>query len=219
MKLAIFMPGRTESERLPNKLLLPIDDTGVCLWELACQKLSKITEYPTYVLVNDRKLKWIAKRFGLKVIERGKKTTKVDGPLNFIYGDLEGVPETHLMFLNPCLPFLSKETIINALKTFEKEKGDYATSVKFFQNWLWNLKGERLSPINYQELSTKSTPPIFQAAHAFHIFNKEKFFIDGFMLKEHCGLILIPEFETIDVDTKSDFMYVKFLWGLKNEKT
>lgn len=40
MKLGVFIAGRLGSERLPNKLVLPLGDS--CLWEMACKKLSEL---------------------------------------------------------------------------------------------------------------------------------------------------------------------------------
>ena len=40
--IGIFIAGRLESERLPNKLILPLGNT--CLWEIACRKLAKIED-------------------------------------------------------------------------------------------------------------------------------------------------------------------------------
>lgn len=111
MKLGIFLPGRLGSERLPGKLILPISNT--CLWEVACKKLKVISEkYPVYVLCNETSLVDIALQENIPVIFRSPGTESVDGPLTHIFQDVKNIEEcTHLMFLNPCLAFLSEESI------------------------------------------------------------------------------------------------------------
>ena len=64
-KLAIYMPGRLSSERLPNKLILPI--AGTNLWEIACKKLSQIQGFDVHVLVSDQSLISIAEKYGINV--------------------------------------------------------------------------------------------------------------------------------------------------------
>lgn len=212
MRLGVFIPGRLGSERLPNKLILPLGDT--CLWDIACKKLNMLPDkYNKYVLCYDKELIKIAEKYpNIKIIKRDKKTAEVDGPLKFIFKDLKDVPDTHLMFLNPCLSFLTVETIIRALEEFENKNMDYATSVKKLQNWIFDEECNPLINIDYKRLSTKEIKPIWQAAHCFHIFNKEKFFNDGLMLKPGHGLIEVAYNETIDVDTLEDYEFVKWKW-------
>lgn len=210
MKLGIFIPGRLSSERLHQKLILPLGESS--LWEIACKKLNQLPDkYNKYALCYDKELVDIAKRYPkIKIVKRGKKTAEAEGPLQYIFKDLKDVKDTHLMFLNPCLSFLSKETIIKSLEKFEVSGHDYATSVKPIQNWLFSKTGESLNDINYERLTTKEIQPMWEAAHCFHIFNKEKFFKDGLMLKKGHFLIPVLKEETVDVDTYEDYEYVKF---------
>ncbi len=210
MKIGIFIPGRVASERLKNKLILPLARS--CLWEIACEKLNNLPEkYNKYVLCFDEPLVEIANKFNnIKIIIRDKETTKVDGPLTYIFKELENLEDTHLMFLNPCLSLLTEATIIRVLEEFENSNKDFATSVKKIQNWLFDKDGKNLNEINYKRLSTKEINLAYQAAHCFHIFNKNKFFETGMMLKPGHGIIEIPHAETIDVDTQLDYEYAKF---------
>jgi len=209
-KVAIYMPGRLESERLPNKLLLPLGDS--CLWEMACKKLEKINKtINCYVLVHDKELIDIANKYGLNVIIRDEETTKVDGPLNYIFKDIQKIYADHLLFLNPCLYNLSVDTILKSIKTFIDSDLDYATSVKLYTNWLWETN--KIDPMiepEYKTLSTKDIIPRYEAAHCFHIFNKDNFLADGMMLKKNHGLIIIDKNECLDVDTEDDYNFAKF---------
>jgi CMP-N-acetylneuraminic acid synthetase len=211
MRIGIFIPGRLNSERLPNKLLLPIGDTN--LWEIACRKLAKLKKkYPCYALCSHPSLKRIAIENGVKVVERDPQTDEVDGPLKYIFKDLEQVKCTHLMFLNPCLLFLETSTILKALEKFESEGMDYATSVKPLQNWLFDKTGMSFTPINYERLTTKEVEPVYQCAHAFHVFNKDRFFENGKMLDLHHGILEVPGDQTIDVDTPLDYKFARWLY-------
>ena len=210
MKIGIFIPGRLESERLPNKLILPIGDSS--LWEMACKKLDSLPDrYNKYVLCNDNELIKIARKYpNIQIKIRSKETCNAEGPLSYIFEDMQYTDDTHLMFLNPCLSFLTTETIVRALEKFETEKMDYATSVKPLQNWLFDQDSNPINDINYERLTTKEINPIYQTAHCFHIFNRKHFFEDGMMLKPGHGLLEVPESETIDVDTLQDYEFAKW---------
>ena len=213
-KIGIFTPARLDSKRLPNKQLLPLRNS--CMFDMCCQKLDYISRaysIPTYVLICDQELIEIAERYpGIQIIHRSPESAAAEGPLEFIYGDMLNVPEDYLMFLNPCLTFLTPETIVTKLKEFDESGKEYGTSVKPLKNWLWDTAINPLNYIDYRRLTTKEIEPIYQAAHCFHIFNKNQFAKDGYMLKEDLCLLEIPEEETIDIDTREEYEFAKWKW-------
>jgi CMP-N-acetylneuraminic acid synthetase len=228
MRLGVFMPGRLGSERLPQKLILPLGESN--LWDMACKKLNDLpNRYDKYVLVYEQELIDIAAKYpNIKIIIRSNESANADGPLKLVFGGVAEMESTHLMFLNPCLSFLTAETIIEGLEIFEMNSfagggSEYGTSVKPFKNWLFRfglqesaMNGgipvrEPMSPIEYENLNTKSVYDMYQAAHCYHIFNRENFLEDGQMLKEGHLMMVVPNEETIDVDTPADYEYAKFL--------
>lgn len=216
-KIGVYIPGRLNSERLPNKLILPLGDS--CLWDIACKKINNLPgKYNKYVLCCDDKLIQIAEKYSnLEIIKRKKHTAEIDEPLSYIFQDLKNCEDTHLMFLNPCLSLLKTETVIKSLEYFENSDCDSATSVKIYKNWLWNQNLNNLTPIDRKTLSTKSIPVHFEAAHCFHIFNRTKFFETGEMLDTEHDLILIDKSELMDVDDFLDYEYAKFVFEKNNE--
>lgn len=218
----IFVPARLNSQRLPNKQILPIGDT--CMFEICCEKLNFITKaynIPTYVLICDEKLLRIAVKYPyVDIIKRDPETVEAEGPLQYIYKDILDVPEKYLMFLNPCLIFLDVETIISKIQEFLRSGRECGTSVKPFQNWAWAKTewGEAypLTWIDYERLTTKEIKNRYQAAHCFHIFNRERFKENGYMLDQALCLLEIPVEETIDIDTKEDYEYAKWKYEKNN---
>lgn len=211
-KLGIFFPIRLESERLPNKLILPLGKSN--LIEICCKKLNEISnKYDKYVLCpNDKKILDIVNKYkNIKIIIRDKETCLVDGPLKFIYKDLKKLDNTHLMFLNGCLYNLSKETIERACDEFVNSNYDYATSVKELKNWVFDENFKSLNFIDFEKLNTKLIKPIYQTAHCFHIFNKNKFYKDGKMLNNDFLKILIDDNETLDIDNYTDYLLAKII--------
>ena len=53
MKIAVFIPGRLNSERLPNKLVLPLGHSNI--WDIACSKLNELpSKYEKIALCYDK---------------------------------------------------------------------------------------------------------------------------------------------------------------------
>lgn len=212
--IGIFAPARLDSQRLPNKQILPIKDSN--MFDICCQKLNYITKVyniPTYVLICDKELIEIAEKYpNVQIVRRDIETVKAEGPLNFIYKDILNVPEDYLLFINPCLTFLSIETIIQKINEFLNSDKEYGTTVKKIQNWIWDRELNIVNHIDYHRLTTKEIEPWYQCAHCFHIFNREKFKKDGLMLTDDLCLLEIPEEETIDIDTREEYEFVKWKW-------
>jgi len=215
IKIGVFIPGRLSSERLPNKLILPLNDDKDTLWSIACSKVDLLPEkYVRVALCSDRALREISRSFyNLETVERDQDTAKAEGPMSYIFKDLKVAhPEvTHWMFLNPCLSLLKGSTIKECLEKFEKNPTTFGTSVKKYQNWLWNIDKENLTPVDYSRLTTKEIHNLYEAAHAFHIFESDFLYTedkDTLMLNEKPSLFEINKEELIDVDTQQDYDYL-----------
>ncbi len=212
MKICIVIAGRLQSERLPSKLLLPIEDTN--LWEIACEKLSSLQDsgYMVRTLCNDDWLKSISSRWNLTNIDRSEESCLIDYPLNKVFGDIKDIDAAYIMWVNPCLPFLKTSTIWSAIERFLVSEYEYGESVIPFNSWLYN--GNTLcSPLDLDKMSTKHIKELYQPAHAFRIFPKKAFLEEGKMSEEEVGMYPIDLDEAIDVDTKEDYNYVRFLYN------
>ena len=72
MSIGVYIPARTKSNRLPNKLLLPFGKSN--LFDLACEKISKLPEkYGRYALICEQELIDIANKHNLPILLRDKK--------------------------------------------------------------------------------------------------------------------------------------------------
>jgi len=199
MKIVPFFSGRLGSHRLPRKLLLPLGKSN--LWEIACMKYKEIG---AYALCNEPELVEIAERVGCKVLLRDPQTSNVDGPLNFIYKDIDQLDATHYLWINPCLPFLKVSTIQKVMEVGE----DYVESVRPFQNWLFKDENP-VYPINMKTLSTKDIPKMTQGGHAFRLFKAKEFFTEGFMLREGFYQYELSKMEALDIDDLEDYEIAK----------
>jgi len=215
-KCGIFMPGRLGGQRLLNKLILPMGDT--CLWEIACKKLSQISDVDekcVLICKEDTALNYIANKYNLKIIYRDPETAAKDSPLNFVFKDVEKMESDVIMFLNPCLPFLKIESVLYGFM-FITEFNKYVESVKEFNSWIYDEHSVANIELDYTEMNTKFLPAQFEAAHAFRIFDKKSFLKDGNMSAKNTCLCLLNANECIDVDTKEDYEFARWKYEKNN---
>ena len=112
------------------------------------------------------------------------------------------------MWINPCHPLLSIETIKKAVIEFQKFNYNSYTSVIKTQDWIFNDEGYAVTNKSPKMLSTDHSPKYFKVAHAFHIINKEYFLTNNqvwTLEKNDPYLLEIPEEESYDVNTKKEF--------------
>lgn len=213
-KVAIFIPGRLASERLPNKLILPFGDTN--LWNEACKTLSSLPDrYDKIAFCADPELVEIAKKYPkLRIITRSVDTLTIDGPNSEIYKDMQELEATHLMYLHPCFPFVSVVNLIKAIEYFESNDDiDYMTSVRPFKNWLYHGQ-EQIIDIDEDSWSTKTVKDYWLPTHNFFMFKKDEFFITSNYLPKGHSVYPMTDEDAIDVNTKEEFEFVK--WRYEN---
>ena len=210
--IGIFSYGRKQSQRCPNKMLRPFDDTT--LVDIILKKLKSLGDN-TFFAGYEKEFKQKCDQIGVRFVQRTKKSVSIDEPQIECLSFLREVNHDYLLIVNGCLPFLKVETI----KSFLNEvvgRGLHPSSVIMKQsNYFF---GENKLPINFavnlKNLNTKSVSPIYEFANALYFFNRQYFFDNGrYWDWEKLRLIeLESSVELIDVDTEEDFLIAESVW-------
>ena len=119
-----------------------------------------------------------------------------------------------VMFLNPCLLFLKKESIEIAIKSVPKDN-PYLESVKRFNSWVYNESGLTID-LDLKGMNTKNLPIQFEAAHAFRVFRKDTFLNKGDMSIVNPMLYVLDEEECVDIDTIEDYNFARWKYETSN---
>jgi len=215
--LAIVIQARVQSQRCKNKMLRNFANTD--LISLALKKFSSISKYPLYFATYEPELITIGNNYNCKIIKRDQASAKSD-KIEVVMNYLNQIAEPSIMFLNPCHPFLTIETVERAIQHYFATQAKSMTSVIKAKTWYYFEDGR---PINFTDptnLNTKATKPLIQVAHAFHIFDKERFIKNNyFWTHEEKDPIFfeIPEIEAIDIDTELDFKKAEALFIQENK--
>ena len=214
MTIAALVAVRKNSQRCKNKMLRPFMDTT--LVDISLERLGKLKGFDAqYFSANEKDFLDKAEKYPVKVIERTVESVNIDGPLNKIHGYLSDIPEDYIMWINACHAFLSVETIEGALQHFKEHKCKSMTSVIMSRNWYYTLDGKPINNLDPRCISTKSSPPVYGVAHAFHIFERAYLLEHNAYWRGEVNdpcLFEIPEEEAIEADTELEFRFAEMLY-------
>jgi len=127
-KIFFVLMARTESERVPNKMLRPFNNEDGCLFEIAVKKFKMAKIIPYFrVSVRDKRLIKIAKKYDIPVWKRSEASTQEPSTPKqvcdwWINASQNGF--THFIYMNPCSAIVSVKTIDRFVDRFLKSEND-----------------------------------------------------------------------------------------------
>lgn len=219
MKLIAIGSARVNSKRCKNKMLRPFADTT--LVELAVRRLGKLSNFDgVYFGAYENELIEIAKNnLPSESVKSRTKEMANSERMEISNSWLLDIDFDYCMFVNSCHAQLKPETLDKAAGVFRKEQFRSMTSVRKRYTWFYNQEGESINNKDSRtQVRSQEAIPIFEVAHAFHVFQKKHFFSTKSYwnnAKNDPFLYLISDIEALDVDTEEDFfiseaVYTKF---------
>ena len=223
MKIIALGNARINSKRLHNKMLKPFANTT--LTQIAVRRLTELKEIDDiYFAVYENELVTLAQKYlpSDSIIVRTKTSANADYPITRVHDYLAMIDFDYCVWINSCHAMLKPETIDLAALTLKNNNYKSLTSVKKRLSWFYDIHGlpiNNLDPID--QIQSNKSNPIYEVAHAFHIFNKKHFFnTDTYWNNNYNDpyLFEISEIESVDVDTEHDFIVSEILYELFNRK-
>ena len=218
--LAIVINARKNSQRCKNKLLRPFADSTVL--DIALSKLNEINEFPCYLASGEPEIDSKLENYeNVNHIWRSEDELNSDLPLSRIYKYHERIDHKWIMFLNPCLVLLKTETIQDAAHQFATSDWKALTAVIKNSNWFYDQDMQPINNKDPKEISTKTSPWIYEVCHAFHIYNREHLLEKDSYWSHTCNedpyLYEISKMESIDIDTEDEFVIAESIYKEQNE--
>lgn len=204
MKIVAFIPIKLNSVRLKNKNILDLAGHPMC-WHIANTMLSVDMIDEVYVYCSTEKIMEYMPQ-GIKFL---KRDTYLDGEYvkgAEIYSSfIKEIDSDIYVLAHATSPFISTQSIDNALCNVISGKHDSAFSAKKIQNFVW-YDG---LPLNYKLEDvprTQDLEPVWEETSAFFIFHKDLFLQTGRRIGFTPYIQEVEGIETIDIDTKEDFL-------------
>lgn len=205
MRIACFVPIKLRSQRLPNKMLLPLGNK--LLFQHIFDTLLIVKQHfdvDIYCYCSDDTL--IDKLpHGIQFIKRDNKLDS-DSTLGIeIYRSFTNIIEADIYVLcHATSPFIKAESIINGLNKVIRNDYDSSCSVSKVQTFCWYQN----KPLNYSfdnVVKTQDINPIFWETSAFYIFKKEILTKHNRRIGFKPFLVETDRIESIDIDERNDY--------------
>ena len=205
IRVVAFVPIKLNSQRLPNKNILPIADYPLC-WHILNTLLIAKGIDEVYVFCSDKKVRdYIPDK--VKFLKRDQQ---LDGDLvkGFDIYDafIKEVNADIYILAHTTSPFIRPETVELALDKMIEDDYDSAFSAQRIQTFAW-YNGK---PINYDLNDvprTQDMEPIYVETSGFFMFNKEIFTEHRRRIGFKPYIQEVDSIEAVDIDTKEDYEF------------
>ena len=210
--IAIIVQARTNSQRIPNKMLRPFANTN--LFELILSKLLKskiIPQQNIIASVYESELKKIANNLNINIYSRSYESANNDNSLQKIYEWHDKLPFKYVIKVNGCSPLLKIETIDKFIQHFIEQKEENLFGVIKTKDYYWNKEGKLVTPWPKDQtlMNTKAVEVTYKAAHVLYASRIDLIKDDRFMgdFQKEGGIKLYPmnELECFDIDYEWQF--------------
>ena len=203
MKTVALVPIKLNSQRLPNKNILPIAGHPLC-WHV-CNTLNQVKGIDeVYVYCSNPKVKEYIPEESTFL----QRPSRLDGDLikGFdIYNEFINTIDADVYVLaHTTSPFIKVESCQNALNNILDGSHDSAFSAERIQTFAW-YKG---NPINYNLNDvprTQDLDPIWVETSAFFMFKKEVFTTHRRRIGFNPYIQEVSGIEAVDIDEKKDY--------------
>lgn len=207
--VSALINARTKSSRLPRKLVLPF--AGTTLVDIALEKLNAMdfVEHRYFAVAEDELKRRVTGHDRVELLQREEEAVQPGyNDHRKVFAHYARVQSDYIMWINPCHPLLSLDSMRRAVDLVRATRYNSYTSVIPTTDWIFNERGEPVTNTRASMLSTAHSQQFFKVAHAFHVINKA-FFLEHFqywtLTPNDPALITIPDDESYDVNTEIEF--------------
>ena len=205
MKISIFVPIKLNSQRLPNKMRLPIGKKLLCqhIFDTLLE-VKKSINVNIYCFCSDDEIKkYLPGEIIFLRRNKSVDTNKTKGIdiyksfVNLVDADVYGL-------VHATSPFIKANSIITGLQKVINENYDSSFSVSEIKTFCWyNNK-----PLNYNLkniVRTQEINPIYWETSAFYIFKRNVILDHNRRIGFNPFMVETDRIESIDIDTREDF--------------
>jgi len=209
----VIIPARGGSKRLPLKNTMLLDGIPLIVHSINYAKENNIDNI--IVSTDDKKIKDIAMKHGVKIIDRPTHlATDISPTVDSLKHALENITESYenVILLQPTNPLRPKELLKNAFEIFENGNYDSLMTVTRDDHKLGKIINHKFIPFNYEigQRSQDLEPLYFEDGLLYII--KTTTILNGKIVGDHNYPYIINNiYSTVDIDTQTDFEYAEYL--------
>ena len=213
--ILFLVQARTNSKRVPNKMLRPFCDSN--LFDIALKKIKTSNIIPSsnfYASLYDDELKQIATDNNVNIYHRSDKSVSETGDTRIVSEWYNKLDFKYYVIINSCCPLLQIETIDNFVKHFLSSENDSLFAVHEVKNFYWNIDGTMQTKYP-GTMDTKLVESIYEAAHCLYAGKMSRIgqgiYLGNFTLNDP-ELFIVQQKETFDIDYEWQFKTAEVLY-------
>ena len=203
MKTAAFVPIKLNSQRLPHKNILPIAGRPLC-WHISNSLIHTKGIDEVYVYCSDETVMSYLPE-GILFEQREKR---LDGDLvkgfEIYKSFIDKVDADVYVLAHTTSPFISVESLENALSHVLSGNNDSAFSAQRIQTFAW-YQGRTINYDLNDVPRTQDLEPIWVETSAFFIFRKEIFTVHNRRIGFNPYIQEVSGMEAMDIDERKDY--------------
>jgi len=219
--ICVLISARLNSHRIPQKMTSPFGNTT--LLDISISKLldsSVIPKENIVLAVHEPELAVIGEKYGVNIYHRSKESAQSEGKkLTVLYDWHNNLDFKYVILLNPCLPFLSIETIDKFFLEYKSSDNDGLFGVIAKKNYFWNDNEEMITKWTdgLEVMNTKFVETTYEAANCLSA-TKLDMIKDGHWMgrapytKNNPPICELPEKECFDIDYPWQFDLAEALY-------
>lgn len=220
--IVFIIQARTQSTRVPNKMLKPFADSS--LFEIAVEKVLQSKVIPKsnfYLSVMDEELITIAKKYEVNYFVRSEESTQEPVTLQKALEWYNKLPYKYFVIINACNPLLKVETIDNFVRSFIEVESNGLFGVFEKKTFLFGNDGRMLNNFFGEDkylatLETKFVETCYEAAHSLYAGSTEDIangiYMGTFKNKNNPSFFVMDEIECFDIDWPWQFEVAEKLY-------
>lgn len=215
MNTVAFITIKLNSERLPNKNILPLGDYPlswhICNTLLQCNTIDEIYIYCS----EERIMDYVPQHKRLLFLKRDERLDGSHIRAQDTYSAfVQDVSADIYVAALTTAPFLRPGSIDNGVRMVLSGEYDSAFSAQKLQTFAW-YRGE---PLNYQPEQiprTQDIEPVYIETSGFFAFKRELWLSHQRRIGFHPFIQLVSDIEAVDIDTKEDYDFAQQIIGAR----
>ena len=218
-EIAVVVQARLNSERVPQKMIRPFNDTT--LFGLVLDKLKASNhDLNIFASVHEEELVDIAAEREVNIYKRSHESANNDNSLQKIYewhNKLQELGYKYVVLVSGCNPLLKTETIDRFIEQFMSQKDENLFAVIEKKQYYWNKEGKLITPWPEDQtiMNTKAVEPTLEAAHVLYASKldiiKDDRWMGDFQKEGGIKLFVMDELESFDIDYEWQFNVAELL--------
>ena len=217
-KIVALLPMKANSERVKGKNFKILNDKPLFKWILDTLLSIKIID--KIVINTDARLILDDNGFSSneRIVIRDRKKELIGDLVSMnsiILDDINNIDSDIFLMTHTTNPFLSSNTIIDALNLFQQEKNRNAIDSLFTVNkFQTRFYSKDCAPINHDPnnlIRTQDLEPWYEENSNLYIFTKESFNSSNARIGKNPILFETPRFESFDIDNQNDWVLAELV--------